>query len=79
MTMPQGIPVSPTIEALRRELAAVDGMTLQMGVMPLIDAARAVLTEYDSQVAAMNAAMSHAAERAFIEQASGIARGTLDP
>lgn len=80
MTLPTaGIPVSPVIEALRRELAAVETMTLQMGVMPLVDAARAVLAEYDSQVQAINVAMRQAADRAVLDMARGQAHGTLDP
>lgn len=50
MTTWQEPPEPAQIAALRRELAAVDSMTLQVGVMPLIDAARAVLAEWDRGV-----------------------------
>lgn len=45
----------PAIERLRAELDVCKHMTLQLGVMPLIDAAQAVVAEYDQQIAYVKA------------------------
>lgn len=73
-----GIPVSPVMEALRSALADHDveyGVTARWSPPhdSIIDAARAVLNEYDTQVAAVRALTDRAAEQ-HLAQLAELAR-----
>lgn len=79
MTLP-GIPVSPVIEALRRALATYDRSIGDMGAGPIggvIHAARAVLDEYDTQVAMVKAMSERAAVQAVVDQAVEVGRTAM--
>lgn len=73
MTTPTpGVPYSPTIEALRVTIAAYDepGADKSLRAVETTLAAKAVLAEYDRQVAAVNAAMTRAAAENLARMAS---------